>query len=104
MTCLAGGIGIDVAAFQEVVEAADPIPSVAVAFQHQRVSVPLISVAVILGQQIDQKLAGLAGKPGSKRKLPWLLVEIMHEQNRIIAPVVADDQLGGVADRDHLEV
>ena len=66
MTGLAGGIGIDVAAFQEVVEAADPIPSVAVAFQHQRVSVPLISVAVILGQQIDQKLAGLAGKPGSK--------------------------------------
>ena len=97
MTGLAGGIGIDVAALQQIVEAADAIPAIAVAFQQQRVPAALVGVAVIFGQQIDQKLAGLAGKPDRKRKLARLLVEIVHEQHRIVAPVVADDQHGGIA-------
>src|SRR5690348_10012025 len=88
----AGCVSLDVATLQEIVEAADPVPSIAVTFQHQRVLAALIRATVILAQQIDQKLAGLTGNPDRKGKFARLLLEIVHEQHRIVAPVVADDQ------------
>ncbi len=53
-----------------------------------------VGAAVVFRQQIDQQIAGLAGKPDREQHLARLLVEIVHEQHRVIAPVVADHQYG----------
>ena len=63
--------------------------------------------AVVFRQEIDQQLAVLgvvALEPDRERHLARLGVEIVHEQDRIVAPVVAHHQHGGVAGRDHGEI
>ena len=52
-------VGIDVAALQQIVEAADAVPAVAVGFQQQRVPAALVGAAVVLRQQIDQQACRL---------------------------------------------
>src|SRR5882762_3102950 len=101
---LACRVGVDVAALQQIVEASDPVPTIGIRFQHQRVLAALVGLAVVFRQQVDQQLAGVAGKPDRERNLPRLLVEMVHEQYRIVAPVIAHHQHRRVARRDHLEV
>ena len=35
MTCVTGGIGIDVAALQQIIQPADAVPAISIAFEHQ---------------------------------------------------------------------
>jgi hypothetical protein len=72
MTGLTSCIGVDVAAFQEIVEATDAIPTVSVSFEQQRMPVAFVGAAVVLGQQVDQELASFAGKTDGERDLARL--------------------------------
>jgi len=104
MTGLAGYLGVEVAALQEIIEAADAVPTVSVSVEEQHMPAAFVGGAVILGQQVDQELAGFAGKADGERDLARFLVKIMHEQHRIVAPVIADDENRRIARCDHLEV
>ena len=64
MTGLAGYLGVEVAALQEIIEAADAVPTVSVSVEEQLMPAAFVGGAVILGQQVDQELAGIARKPG----------------------------------------
>src|SRR6266480_6940473 len=69
-------------------------------------AVPLSS-AVFFGQEIDEKLTVLGllpFEPDRKPDLARLGIEVVHEQDRIVAPVVAHHEHGRIADRDHREV
>src|SRR5688572_19527942 len=58
-----GRFGVYVAPFEQVVEAADAIPAIRVAFEHQAMFAVCVRAAVIFGQQVDQKLAGFTFEP-----------------------------------------
>src|ERR1700686_666007 len=75
MTGFACRVGVDVGAFEQIVETADAIPAISVGFEQQRVLAGLIGLAVVFRQQVDQKLAGVAGETGCKRVIPRLLIE-----------------------------
>jgi len=81
MTGVACRVGTDVAALQEIVQASDPIPAISVAFDDQSVAAALIRLAVILRQQIDEKLAGVARKARCERDFARFFIEIVHEQH-----------------------
>ncbi len=104
MTGLPGSIGIDIAALQQIIEAADAVPAVAIGLEQQRVPAALVGAAVVLGQEIDQQLAGFTRKSDGERDLARLLVQVMDKQHGIVAPVITDHQHGGIARRDHLEI
>src|ERR1019366_9618068 len=70
VTGLASRIGIDVAALQQIIQAAHTVPAVSVSFEHEPVLAAVVGLAVVFRQQVDQKLAGVSGKAGSKRDLP----------------------------------
>src|SRR5579871_735692 len=91
---------IDVAASEQIIEPADAIPAIAVAFHQHLVPAAIVGAAVVLVEQIDQQLAGLAAYAARKRQLARRLIEIMHEQYGVIAPVVADDEDRGIARSD----
>jgi len=46
VTGLAGGIGIDIAAFEQIVEASHPIPAISIGFKQERMLATLIGLAV----------------------------------------------------------
>ena len=48
---------VDVGATQQIVESADPVPSVTVAFQDYAVLPGLVSPTVVLSKKINQQLA-----------------------------------------------
>src|ERR1700689_253570 len=75
MAGLAGRIDVDVAALEQIVEASDAIPAVAIALDHQPVPAALVGMTVILRQEVDQQLACVSREPGRKRNLPRLLIE-----------------------------
>src|SRR5580704_18427410 len=83
-------VRIDVAALEEIIEPADAVPAISIAFHHQPVAAAFVGAAVILAQKIDQQLAGFAGQPDRKRDLARLLIEIVHQQHRIVPPVITD--------------
>src|SRR5712671_6926343 len=56
MTSLAGGVGVDIAALEQIVEASDAVPAVSVGFEQQRMLAALIGLAVVFRQQVDQKI------------------------------------------------
>ena len=47
MTGLAGRVGIDVAAFEQIIEASDAIPAISVGFEKQRMLAALVDLAAI---------------------------------------------------------
>ena len=54
------GVGItlvDVGPTQQIVESADPVPSVSIAFQDNAVFARFVSATVVLSQKINQQLA-----------------------------------------------
>src|SRR5260370_22951110 len=60
MTGLARGVGVDVAALQQIVEASDAVPAVSGGFEQERVLAALIGLAVIFRQQVDQKFSSIS--------------------------------------------
>src|SRR5215204_3433665 len=54
-----GGRLVDFGPSQQVVEAADAVPAVAVGFDHQPVLALVVAMAVVLGEQVHQLLAVL---------------------------------------------
>jgi hypothetical protein len=55
-TRLCGVVRVDVGAFQQIVEPADPVPTVAIPFDQQSVPSASTGEAVISRKQIDKKL------------------------------------------------
>ena len=64
MTGMARGVDIDVAAFQQIVEAADAVPAITVGFQQHLVPALFAGFAVVFRQQVDQVVTGVAGNTG----------------------------------------
>src|ERR1700687_4034971 len=85
MFSLAGGVDRDVAAPEQIIEAADAIPSVAIGFEQQPVLAALIGVAVVFRQQVDQEFAAVSRQADRKRDLARLPIEILNEKHRIIS-------------------
>ena len=54
--------------------------------------------------RLTSSLPTSSEKTGLKRDFPGPFIKIEHEQYRIVGPVLANDQNGRVARRDHLEV
>src|SRR6185437_7128994 len=73
---LRGRVLVDVAALEQIVEAADAIPAIAIGFHQERMPAAAVGAAVILVEQVDQQLSGVAGQSDSKRDLARLLTEI----------------------------
>ena len=84
MTGLPGSIGIDIAALQQIIEAADAVPAVAIGLEQQRVPAALVGAAVVLGQEIDQQLAGFTRKSDGERDLARLLVQVMDNRTELL--------------------
>src|ERR1044072_1760444 len=61
-------------------------------------------LAVVLGQQIDQQSALVAGQTRAKRDLARNTIQIMDEQDGIVAPVIANSENRRIANRQHLEI
>src|ERR1044072_2292530 len=61
-------------------------------------------LAVVLGQQIDQQSALVAGQTRAKRDLARNTIQMMDEQDGIVAPVIANSENRRVANRQHLEI
>src|SRR5262245_32882618 len=95
---------VDLAAAKQVVQPADPVPAIPVAFDHHAMAAAVVGTAVILGQEVDQQLAVLRLDPDGETDLARLGVEVVHEQNRVVAPVVAQDQDRRIARRDDGEI
>src|SRR5437762_2550192 len=57
----------DVGPTQQIIESADPVPSVAVAFQDNPVFAGFVSATVVLSKKIDQQLALCQSEIGGQR-------------------------------------
>jgi hypothetical protein len=63
MSGLARSIHVDIAALEQIIEPADAIPAVAIAFHQKPVPAAFVGMAVVLAQQVDQQFSGIAGNP-----------------------------------------
>ena len=93
------GCGFDIAPFQQIVQAADPIPAITVGLDHQVMFSGRIGLAVILRSRLTRSCPALSCNPDRERDLARLGVEIVNEQHRIVPPVVAHRQNGRIARR-----
>src|SRR6266542_6717067 len=101
---LSAGLHVDIAALEQIIQAPDAIPAIAVWLQHQPVLAVVARMAVIVRQEIDEQAAALAFQPGRKGDLTRTGIEIVDKHHRIVPPVVAYRQYGGIARHKHLEV
>src|ERR1044071_10129099 len=60
--------------------------------------------AVVLAQQIDQQSALVARQTRAKRDFSGNTIQIMDEQNGIVAPVIANGENCRVANRHDLKI
>src|SRR2546422_10364528 len=81
---------LDVATLEQVVQAADPIPAMAVSLEQQVMPSIFPSSAVVFGQQIYKHAGFITSQSGGKRHLLGYRSQIMDEQDRVVAPVIAD--------------
>src|SRR5665213_2656786 len=95
---------VNVASFEQIIQSANAVPTIAVRLQYQGVLAPIVGLAVVFRQKVDQVFSLVTGKPNRERTLARLFVEIVHEQHRVIPPIVANSQNGWIARRDHAEV
>jgi hypothetical protein len=68
---------IDVGPTQQIVESADPVPSVTIAFQHNAVFAGVVSPAVVLSKKINQQLALCTTHARIQENFTRLLVKIV---------------------------
>ena len=68
---------VDVGSTQQIIESADPVPSVAVAFQHDAVFAGVVSPAVVLSKQVHEQFAVFARHARVQHNFSRLFVEIV---------------------------
>src|SRR5262249_29711287 len=61
-------------------------------------------LTVICTQQIREQVAWVTAQARAEGDLPWNAIQIMNEQDRVVAPVIANSKNGRIADRKLLEV
>src|SRR5512144_407537 len=83
---------VDLAAAEEIIQAADAVPAIAMRFDDEPMLAVLVAVAVFVAQEVDQHPAVLALDADAERDLLRLGGEIVHEQHPVVAPVVAHHQ------------
>ena len=72
---------IDISSAQQIVESADPVPSVAVAFQDNPVFAGFVSATVVLSKKIDQQLALCQSEIGGQRsEVSFRFVELYSSE------------------------
>src|SRR5438874_13031735 len=94
----------DVATLEQVVQAADPIPAIAVSLEQQVMPAIFPSSAVVFGQQIYKHAGFITSQSGGKSHLLEYRSQIVEEQDRVVAPVIADCQHRWVSKREDFEV
>src|SRR5437879_3912176 len=75
---------VDLAAPQEIVQPADPIPPITIGLDHEAMLAALVGAAVILGQEIDQELAVfgiLFVQADGESDLMRLCIEVVNEEH-----------------------
>src|SRR5262245_34148563 len=82
----------DVGAPQEIVEPAHAVPTITVAFDDQMMLAIIAGPAVLGTQQVDESLAMLSLCSRREGYFVRLSVKVMHEQHRVVAPVVPHHQ------------
>lgn len=72
---ICGGIFlIDVGSTQQVVESADPVPPISIAFEHNPVFAGFVSSTVVLSKKVNQQFALFAINARIHENFAWLLV------------------------------
>src|SRR4029077_3366292 len=94
----------DVAALQQVIETTDPIPTIAVTLKEQTVLSIFPSSTVILCQQVDEQAPVITSQSTGERHFPGDPIQVMDEQDRVVAPVIADREHRWISNRDHFKV
>src|SRR5437764_15398273 len=92
---------LDVATLEQVVQAADPIPAIAVSLEQQVMPSIFPSSAVVFGQQIYKHAGFITSQPGGKRHLIGYRSEVVDGQDGDGAAVVADCQHRYVLNREN---
>jgi len=95
---------IDVGSTQQIIESADPVPPVSVAFEHDAVFAGFGCTAVVLSKKVNQQFALFSVNAGVHEKFARLFVKIVQKQYRIIAPVVPESENAGIADFQHSKI
>src|SRR5262249_55375408 len=90
---------VDVGALEQIIEAADPVPAIAVRLEQDMVLSVLAGGAVVLGEQVDQPIVGPLAQADGKTGLTRPVREIVNEDHGIVAPVVAHGEHAGIAGR-----
>src|SRR6185503_11320538 len=88
---------------EQIVEAADAIPAITVGLERDRMLAVPARAAVVGAQQVDEQTSDRILDACRKLHLACLASEIVQEQHRIVAPVVAHAEYGIVAGRENLE-
>ena len=81
----------DHAALEEVVEAANAVPAIAIGFEQQGVTALCVGVAVIVGEQVDELAAGSIACH-DEADFAGFAAEVVNADHRVVAPGVADGQ------------
>jgi 4-hydroxy-tetrahydrodipicolinate synthase len=68
---------IDVGSTQQIIESADPIPPVTIAFKHDAVFAGFVSSAVVLSEKVNQEFALFAINAGIHENFARLFVKIV---------------------------
>jgi hypothetical protein len=68
---------IDVCSTQQIVESADPVPPVTVAFQHDAVFAGFVSATVVLSEKVNQQFALFSTNARVYENFARLFVEIV---------------------------
>ena len=77
----AGILLIDVGSTQQIIESADPVPSVTVAFEHDAVFTGLVCPAVILSKKVNQQFALFLVNARIHENFSRLFVKIVQKQH-----------------------
>src|SRR3954468_13996987 len=76
----------ELAALEQIVEAADAVPSVAIGFETDAMLSAIVRLAVIGRQQVDELIRAVPLEAGRELHLARRVTEIVQEQHRVVAP------------------
>ena len=66
---LAPSSDVDLAASKQIIEAAHPVPAIAIRLEHKMVPAIVARAAMILAEQIDEEFIGTVSQSGAKDQL-----------------------------------
>src|SRR5690242_13105094 len=95
---------VDLAALQQIVEPAHAVPAIAEGLEQHVVAPALARAAVLVREQVHQLLAFLRLQPRAEADLARLGVQVVQEEHRVVAPVVAHAEDRGRAGVEDLEI